>query len=1232
MSKIVQAIYDFFNKNRLLATAILVLSIVVCLFFALRLNFSEDISEFLPSSDKQTDFLIKQQGLENKSIVMLSPKDTSSVDIDLLCEAAEVFVQYLDSVDATLNAKDDIMYKIDTDKMMEVSDFIVEHLPYYLTTEDYAAIDSAIKPENIEKNLESNKQLLGSFAGIVLKNQILNDPLHFSVPILKRLNSFSVGENYKLHNQYIFTADYKNLFIFITSQNSSSETANNKKLVKNIENSLDYTEKRFENQLSTSYFGASAVAVSNAQQIKKDSAISITIAVVIISILLLSFYRKIKIIALIFVPVFYGGLLSLATLSILKDSISAISIGAGSIILGIAINYALHYMTQHRNGASPRQILGNISSPLIIGSFTTVGAFLSLLFISAEPMKDFGIFAAAALIGALIFVVIFLPHILTKTIEKKSDENYRLINKIAEYRFDKKKVLLIILLIVTPVLFHFSKQIKFETDMNKINYMSEKQKQAFKTISKNSSLGKNTIFCVSQASTVDSAIMQYEKILPNLNQMLADEEITEINGIGNFIPSQQTQKEKLKQWEGFWKDRKDDLNKNLTIVGKKLGYKQSAFDGINNLISKSYSILPFDEFSVINNNLASNYIHKSAEQYSVVTILHTPPAKSNEVISQINKDENVFAVDNTSVVKSMVGNLSKDFDTVLYICGFIVFAFLTLSFGRFELSLIAFIPMLISWVWILGIMTLFNINFNIVNIILATFIFGLGDDYTIFMLDGMITGYARKDKLLNTYKTSVILSAVTMFVGIGSLIIAKHPAMFSLAQVTMVGMFSVVMMSFILTPFFYDLITKKKSGNRLTPITFNNLFTTSYSFVFFVFASLFITLYGYVLLGLFGKTDKNKLRFHVLLQKTCKLVAKIIPWVSYKVTNHSAEDFEKPAIIISNHQSHLDLMYIMMLSPKIIILTNKWVWNSPFYGKLIKFADYLPIYDGIENHVGDIEKLVAKGYSIMVFPEGTRSEDGTINRFKKGAFYLANKLNLDIVPIVMHGVGNALQKSELILNKSSVSINIYDRIDSQSELWDDNYSEMSKAVRRWYRNEYESISDEAETPSYFKHKIISNYIYKGSYLDYKTKRTLNKYNCFTDIIDLIPDEGKVLELNCGHGTFSLLNSLVKKQITHVGVDNDVNKINLAKNCISVPENLEYLCRNYNEINFSDYDFAVSINPDAQLAEYIIENCDIPFVIQTDYGTDIQTNNKDVWQMTVDDKITFTTNIKSEEWQ
>lgn len=153
--------------------------------------------------------------------------------------------------------------------------------------------------------------------------------------------------------------------------------------------------------------------------------------------------------------------------------------------------------------------------------------------------------------------------------------------------------------------------------------------------------------------------------------------------------------------------------------------------------------------------------------------------------------------------EAMTASLSDNFNRIGWMCSVLVFVFLWISFRRLKYALIAFLPMAVSWVWILGIMSLLGLSFNIVNIILATFIFGQGDDYTIFITEGLIQRRQTGREVLLQYKNAIALSALIMFIGIGTLVIARHPALWSLGIVTVIGMLCVVLLAYILPPLLF---------------------------------------------------------------------------------------------------------------------------------------------------------------------------------------------------------------------------------------------------------------------------------------------------------------------------------------------------------------------------------------------------------------------------------------------
>lgn len=204
---------------------------------------------------------------------------------------------------------------------------------------------------------------------------------------------------------------------------------------------------------------------------------------------------------------------------------------------------------------------------------------------------------------------------------------------------------------------------------------------------------------------------------------------------------------------------------------------------------------------------------------------------------------------------------------------------------------------------------------------------------------------------------------------------------------------------------------------------------------------------------------------HSLLHFWGSKVTWMLRLIHVKVTikNRYKEDFSKPAILICNHQSHLDLMVHLSLTKKIVFLTNDWVWNSPFFGYVIRHAEYYPVSKGIDYLLPRLKTLIDKGYCISIFPEGTRSEDCSIGRFHKGAFLLAEVLGVDIVPLVLHGAGRALPKKGFYMRREPITLEIDKRITSNDlKNIGGTLQDKSKWFRKYYVKRYSELSNKIE--------------------------------------------------------------------------------------------------------------------------------------------------------------------------
>ena len=202
---------------------------------------------------------------------------------------------------------------------------------------------------------------------------------------------------------------------------------------------------------------------------------------------------------------------------------------------------------------------------------------------------------------------------------------------------------------------------------------------------------------------------------------------------------------------------------------------------------------------------------------------------------------------------------------------------------------------------------------------------------------------------------------------------------------------------------------------------------TLYALLFFLVSSLVVFMPWVWCVVHWGRmTEAKRCYLRRIIRHFARLVMihHGIPGVKFSVSVAEKVDFDKPHLILCNHQSHLDLMCQLIFTDKVVFLTNDWVWHSPFFGLLIRNAEYLPVSLGMDKMLPQLRSLVERGYSIAIYPEGTRSVDLQVHRFHKGAMLLAHTLGLDVLPMYLYGTGRVLRKKSHHLNSGHIRIEV----------------------------------------------------------------------------------------------------------------------------------------------------------------------------------------------------------------
>jgi 1-acyl-sn-glycerol-3-phosphate acyltransferase len=169
-----------------------------------------------------------------------------------------------------------------------------------------------------------------------------------------------------------------------------------------------------------------------------------------------------------------------------------------------------------------------------------------------------------------------------------------------------------------------------------------------------------------------------------------------------------------------------------------------------------------------------------------------------------------------------------------------------------------------------------------------------------------------------------------------------------------------------------------------------------------------------------------------LFRKIGNISFALSPLWSAKVTGRMPANPRNPYVVVSNHESFVDILLISHLPWEMKWLSKVELFNIPVLGWLLRLARDIPVKRGKASSAVEAlqrcrEKLEHR-MSVMIFPEGTRSETDEMLPFKDGAFRLAIEMQVPILPLVVTGSRTALKKRSWRFGKSEAEVRVLEPV------------------------------------------------------------------------------------------------------------------------------------------------------------------------------------------------------------
>ena len=781
---------------------IIVISALVFLFFGLKLHFEEDITKLLPESSVESQLAFSSIELKDKIYIQVTSSDEKLAP-ETLGERTDEFVDFLYDMDSSNRFISNVLYKIEPEVGINALDFVLGHIPSFIDTSAYSDFESALEPEAIEKQMWVNyEQMMADETGDITQ-AIMYDPLNLRGAVLGDVLQGATS-NFNIIDGHLFCPDSTVALAYLAPAFKSLDSWS----ATEFSRMLSKAQKDFEAMhpdVKVYVHGDPIGSVSNAGRIRSDLVVTVGISLVLILILMGLCFRSFSFIWKLLLPILYGAVFSLACIYWIKGEMSFMALGLGAIVLGVAISYSLHVLIHHFFVGDAEKLLLDESTPVFLGCITTVGAFSSLLFTDSDLLRDFGMFASFALLGSTLFSLIFMPHFLPKRNANSDSKTFRRISRLNNLPFDRKPWFLVTIAVIVVVGVVFAHKVKFDSDLRNLDYNAPAEIEAEGLYNEKNNDGFFHLYFATVSTDIDEAL-EADKLLMIKLDSLSQKGV--VHSYTNFIPklfvTQADQEQRIAKWNEFWtEERKAYAIAKVDQGAHEFGLDPMMFYDFKDLLDAEYEPASLLESGVVPENLLCNFIECNADnQYMVFTDVSMNFDEKDIATDALVANPKTFVLEPFYYCKSMVEVINDDFNIAVWISSIFVLVILLVSFRNIITALLAFLPMVFSWFMVQGYMALIGLEFNLINIVISTFIFGVGVDYSIFITEGLLKQARTGDRsVLTWHKVAIFFSAIILVIVVASLLFAVHPAIRSIGLITLIGMASTIMISYSLLPF-----------------------------------------------------------------------------------------------------------------------------------------------------------------------------------------------------------------------------------------------------------------------------------------------------------------------------------------------------------------------------------------------------------------------------------------------
>ncbi len=596
------------------------------------------------------------------------------------------------------------------------------------------------------------------------------DPLGIAVPFWRNLEQLSSALGYEVlvRRNHLTSKDGKHALIIVETPVRLTDGFGSKRLLDYLEQSIG----RLPAGVAVDIIAGHRHTVSNEKVIKGDVARTSIVASVVFLIIFAFTYRDPRAIIFFIIPA-CAVLVAINLCGLIFGRLSIFVAGMGAVIVGIADDYGIHVYTAVR-AARSRDAVKEVARPLMIAGLVTMSVFAVFFFSRVEAYRELALFAIISIAGCLLFVLFLFPHLIDP-----SPGSVMAVppGGITRKVLPDKTVLWgwAIFLLVCAVL---SSRVSFSNDVSRLDGSEASVISAERRFESVWAGNERPGFLVVSGSDVENALAVNERVSADAAAAIGRENLV---GIASLLPSTFTRKENALRWKNFWsEERRAEVERLLREEGAAYNFSAAAFEPFLRNISASSDIVPQPPAFV--EELSRRFIVSGGNETFVFSSFFDRPQTTQAIQRSIAGYPGVFIASRSALENAMSAAVGREARLISLAAVGVVFLLTVFLLKDPVMAVIALSCVVSAFLAMAAGFVLAGIPITAPALIASMVVGGLCIDYGVFML------YSCKHAAQTETARAIWISVLTTLAGAFSLLVARHPVLFTIGFTLSVGL------------------------------------------------------------------------------------------------------------------------------------------------------------------------------------------------------------------------------------------------------------------------------------------------------------------------------------------------------------------------------------------------------------------------------------------------------------